>query len=139
VVLLLGIGTLLLLWGTLTGFAKADVRTIKALFRWVVAIGGILLALMLVLTGRGGLALFALTMLGPAAWNWWRGTPAPRAVSRGSMTQAEAYEVLGLRPGSSVEEIKAAHLRLMRAAHPDTGGSDWVAARVNQARDVLLG
>jgi len=38
-----------------------------------------------------------------------------------------------------VEEIKAAHRRLMAAAHPDRGGSDWIAARLNQARDVLLG
>ena len=37
------------------------------------------------------------------------------------------------------DEIHAAHRRLMRMAHPDTGGSDWLASRINQARDVLLG
>jgi curved DNA-binding protein CbpA len=46
---------------------------------------------------------------------------------------------LGLRPGASPAEIKDAHHRLMRAAHPDAGGSDWLAARINQARDVLIG
>ena len=55
------------------------------------------------------------------------------------MSREEAYAVLGLKPGATAEEIRAAHRRLMRAAHPDSGGSDWVASRVNQARDVLLG
>jgi DnaJ homolog subfamily C member 19 len=54
------------------------------------------------------------------------------------MTQEEAYQVLGLQPGASEAEIRAAHHRLMRTAHPDSGGSDWLATRVNQARDVLL-
>jgi curved DNA-binding protein CbpA len=55
------------------------------------------------------------------------------------MTRAEAYEVLGLKPGANDDEIHSAHRRLMRMGHPDTGGSDWLASRINQARDVLLG
>ena len=54
------------------------------------------------------------------------------------MTPEEAYQVLGLHPGATEEEIRAAHHRLMRTAHPDSGGSDWLATRINQARDVLL-
>jgi curved DNA-binding protein CbpA len=54
------------------------------------------------------------------------------------MTRQEALAVLGLAEGASEDEIRAAHRRLMRAAHPDGGGSDWMAARVNEARDVLL-
>jgi DnaJ family protein C protein 19 len=46
--------------------------------------------------------------------------------------------VLGLQPGASKAEIRAAHRRLMRGAHPDAGGSDWLASRVNEARDILL-
>lgn len=63
------------------------------------------------------------------------GGGAPRG---GPMSRAEALEVLGLAEGATSEEIRAAHRRLMRAAHPDQGGSDWLAARINQARDILL-
>jgi len=56
----------------------------------------------------------------------------------GRMTRGEALAVLGLAEGASADEIRAAHRRLMRAAHPDGGGSDWLAARINEARDVLL-
>ena len=55
------------------------------------------------------------------------------------MARSEALQILGLKSGASEAEVKAAHHRLMRAAHPDAGGSDWLAARINQARDVLLG
>ena len=51
----------------------------------------------------------------------------------------EAYDLLGLKPGASEDDIKAAHKRLMKDFHPDKGGTDYLAAKINQAKDVLLG
>ena len=54
------------------------------------------------------------------------------------MTVEEAYDILGLEPGADPEAIKAAHHRLMKQLHPDHGGTDYLATKVNRARDVLL-
>ena len=54
------------------------------------------------------------------------------------MDRAEAYRVLGLQSGADRDEIQAAYRRLIQRVHPDQGGSSDLAARINQARDVLL-
>jgi len=57
----------------------------------------------------------------------------------GSMSREEAYEVLGLEPDTDEEAIKAAYHRLIAGLHPDKGGSTYLAAKINRAREVLLG
>ncbi len=70
----------------------------------------------------------------------WREADAGAApAGDGRMDRAEALQVLGLAEGATEAEIRTAHRRLMQAAHPDHGGSDWLAARINRARDLLLG
>ncbi|MCQ8186137.1 hypothetical protein [Parvularcula maris] len=59
--------------------------------------------------------------------------PGPRGMSR-----AEALSVLGLAEPATAEEITAAHKRMILRAHPDQGGSDYLAAKVNEAKGVLL-
>jgi len=63
----------------------------------------------------------------------------PPAMPRTDMSRDEALAVLGLAEGATTDEIRAAHRRLIQRMHPDVGGSADLAARINRAKDVLLG
>ncbi|SHJ18378.1 hypothetical protein SAMN02745194_01969 [Roseomonas rosea] len=216
----------------LRAFSTASPTQVKWALAGILAGLGLMLAAVLLLTGRAGQVFWALALFGPVLWRWWKSRlppaplgPAPAdavetamltmrldpaagtlsgrirggrqagrdladltpAELRGLLAEAasddpesvplleawldrahpgwrgdaawgaatggrgggrpdanplpdrvEALAILGLEEGASEAEIRAAHARLMRSAHPDAGGSDWLAARLNAARDALL-
>ncbi len=77
------------------------------------------------------MSLPLLLALGLVGWAWWKST-------RDRMPAAEARRLLELPAGAGADEIRAAHRRLIARVHPDAGGSEELARRVNAARDVLI-
>ena len=132
----------------------------KKLLSWAALVGVSILTLVLFAKGGIGAAIGPAILLGPVVWNLWQSNRRPpqpgpgrqerpqprpnpfagafRAPPRSGMSEEEALQVLGLTAGAKPAEIRAAHLRLVRAVHPDSGGSADLAARVNTARDILL-
>ncbi|XP_002980937.2 mitochondrial import inner membrane translocase subunit TIM14-1 [Selaginella moellendorffii] len=83
---------------------------------------------------------------GVEAWHAFRTRPAvPRLRKfyeggfQPTMTRREAALILGVRESVAQEKIKEAHRKVMVANHPDAGGSDYLATKINEAKDVLLG
>jgi hypothetical protein len=74
--------------------------------------------------------------------DWRQSSGAEEAASAGGfsgeMSRREAYDILGLEEGASEQQIIEAHRRLMQKLHPDRGGSTFLAAKINQAKDLLL-
>jgi len=147
ILVLLGLLSLAVLMWSARRFAQARVANLKALLGWLAALAGLAIGTGLLLTGRGAAALLAAVLLGPLALSWWqegrmpaptRPAPARPPPRPPAMTRAEALQVLGLRDPATSADVRAAWVRLMQAAHPDRGGSDWLAAQINQARDTLL-
>jgi len=64
--------------------------------------------------------------------------PPPRDRPTSTMTRAEALKVLGLAESATEDDIRAAHRKLILSNHPDKGGSDYLASKINEAKDVLL-
>jgi hypothetical protein len=70
--------------------------------------------------------------------HWSSGAGRAPATTSQKMTRAEALAILGLKDGATPDDIRAAHRRLMKTAHPDLGGSDYLAAKINEAKEFLL-
>jgi Ca2+/Na+ antiporter len=118
----------------------------------------IIITIALALSGRISWIIAAVTALIPIAkfifLFLWRGLPFIQIWMRSrrfkedkntssqknnALTESEALEILGLEPGSSDEQIIQAHRELMQKIHPDRGGNNYMATKLNLARDLLLG
>jgi len=96
-----------------------------------------------------GLSVAAAAMFGKysiEAWQAYKARPATarmRKFYEGGfqpvMTRREAALILGVRESAAQDKIKEAHRRVMQANHPDAGGSDFIASKINEAKDNLLG
>ncbi|WP_417318502.1 hypothetical protein [Emcibacter sp.] len=155
--LLLIVGLIILIYVAVRYFKQADPRKLANLSRYLV--GAILAGLGLFILLRGN--VYVALILATGAVLAWQGTLwgylASRAGGKGKgentggqsagknrtpgrtvMDREEALDVLGLRGNPTVTEIKDAHHKLIRKIHPDQGGSDYLAMKINDARDVLL-
>lgn len=149
--ILLGIGVFLVGLSVVHWFVSADPKAVRQLLAKAGIAVLIVAALALIFTGRIGAAVLlltlgaALTRFGPRQHSGRQGQSGPAGgdgrVARpvaGRMSADEALEVLGLSANASRDQIKAAHRKLITKLHPDHGGTADLAARVNDAKEVLL-
>jgi DnaJ family protein C protein 19 len=152
--LLLGLAILIGAYGMYRFLLRADTRQVISLFLTIMGVAVAAALFLLAVTGRLPAAIGILVALWPFATGLWiRHNRLQAAKAAGHdfgssphtpqnpsspSTREEALDILGLTQNASEEEIKAAHLQLIKKLHPDQDGSAWLAARINQARDILL-
>lgn len=142
--LFIGLILAALLFAFLGWWSRTDEKTARNSLFWAIvviclALGGLLLA-----TGKG---IMAVVPAGVAAWRMLgdktrhgraEGSRKSENVATGTMTEEEALDILGLEKGASDSEVKEAYKRLMGQVHPDKGGNDWMASKLNEARQTLM-
>jgi hypothetical protein len=139
--IILIVGVLIGLYALYRCFLTASVDQVKALFIAAAFVVLCVAMFFLALTGRFGAAVAILLVATPIFWPFIKkklNIETPEASSALPMTREEALKILDIYDGASEEEINDAYKRLMQKVHPDNQGSDWMAVKLNQARDLLL-
>ena len=128
-------------------FLNAKPETLILLLKSALGAMAIVGIVVLILSGRfinAALGLVALIALLPLSKNFVRSLKNTKGSQRrdrktlSSMTLSQACDILNISPQATIEEINAAHHRLIKQVHPDHGGSDYLAAQVNLAKDFLI-
>ena len=153
---LLGVMVLCVLLFGAKLFASGDPKALATSLRWVGSIAAAILALFFLLRGQ---VVIALVIAGFALWLFTEGRfrpaifdlfskfsggptgPGPqpnRRAGTDTMSVSQAREILDVPVGVTVEMVKESHHRLMLKVHPDVGGSSFLAAQINRAKEVLL-
>lgn len=142
VILLLGAG---ITYYAISNYMKTQPENFNGIFRKVLAVALGVFAFVILIKGNipvaGVLAVASVLSWQGTLWSYLRakaGGPQLDPAEENKMTPAEALKILELTGNPSAEEIKAAHHRLMKKIHPDQGGSGYFAAKLNQAKDILL-
>jgi len=142
--LLLALGLILGIFAMYRFFLRAEVREIKALVLAVFIITICVALFVLAVTGRLPAAIAAVAALSPFVIGWFtkrrRRTAYDKQVGDTGkpMDAQEARRVLGVDENASEIEIKEAYKKLMKKVHPDQEGSQWMAEKLNEAKDLLL-
>ena len=141
----LGLGVPLLLVGILlimlvTRMTAHNLKLTALAFIFILAATAVII---FAIAGRYGLAApaGALALWGMRAYllaRQIRASAPPAQPTKQAMSRTEALDILGLEEGASEDDIEAAYKALIVKNHPDQGGTDWLAARLNEARDILL-
>ena len=122
---------------------RLSVSTLRTTVVATIVIFGVLAMVIVLMSGRLGLAIaigayvFWLLRLAHSGQGQPQEPETPPRQS-GQMSRAQALDVLGLEVGAQPDDIEAAYKALIVKNHPDQGGTDWLAAQLNEARDVLM-
>ena len=138
--ILLAIGVMIGLYGLYQFFLSATPKQVTTMMVTLIT-GSLALALfLLAVSGRLPLALAALSALWPIGVGLYRRRKSTQAAAPAAkpMTRTEALNILGLSEGAGESDIQEAYKRLMMKVHPDQQGSEWMASKLNAARDYLL-
>lgn len=143
--LLLILGLLIGIYALSRFFVKADVDDIKALILSAFTITICVALFVLAVTGRLPTAIALVAAIAPFIVAFYTKKMRPSRYdhqvddsTKTPMSVKEAFEILGLEEGASDEEIKTSYKKLMKKVHPDSEGSEWMAAKLNEAKDLLL-